>query len=240
MNSLNSGYVGPVIVPCNLNLALCYLKLSEGLILKNAQDKRKDQLLEKCVKVCDDVLKLWEMQKSQKQTGGKDKQFIDSIKACKAYVRKGKALEMQDRKSDAIDCYNKVIKIDPQNTLAKEALLKIWAKQDASSQVQNVKPIVETNTTTMPFPSWDQFKKSEGNSASISGDDDLPMISNRLPMGLNSNQRMQINMAEQQQEEMEELSGLKGALILIVRIIFDIIGGLFGYGTISPTYYNYM
>jgi hypothetical protein len=61
MNSLNSGYVGPVIVPCNLNLALCYLKLSEGLILKNAQDKRKDQLLEKCVKVCDDVLTLWKM-----------------------------------------------------------------------------------------------------------------------------------------------------------------------------------
>ena len=39
--------------------------------------------------------------------------------------------------------------------------------------------------------------------------------------------------------EMRELEGLSGIIILLVRIILDICGGLFGFGTLSPTNYNY-
>lgn len=234
MMSLNNKMLVPVIVPCNLNLALCYLKLSEAILLKNPKNKLKDEYLEKCIKVCDDVVKLWDMQKTQSTTS--DKKQMTKIKAAKAYVRKGKALEMLNRIPEATGCFNRVLKIDKNNALAKEALLKIGAKHDASAN-----PIPSIRTEEIhSLKNRDLFKRSEANTASLSGDQDLSRIDNELLRGVNT-QRIQMDLNGQNTAaEMEELIGLRGALILIVRIIFDIIGGLFGYGTISPTYYNYM
>lgn len=87
----------------------------------------------------------------------------------------------------------------------------------------------------------DTLKISEPNSGSVSGDNDVMSLEHRFRGSQrNRQQRFQNIDNTLQQENLEELSGLKGALILIVRIIFDIFGGIFGYGTISPTYYNYM
>lgn len=36
-----------------------------------------------------------------------------------------------------------------------------------------------------------------------------------------------------------ELQGISGALILVFRIACDIVGGVIGYGILSPTYYKY-
>lgn len=44
---------------------------------------------------------------------------------------------------------------------------------------------------------------------------------------------------EESELQIEELEGIGGALILIFRIICDIIGSIFGYGVLSPVYYNY-
>lgn len=129
------------------------------------------------------------------------------------------------------------MKIDSENTLAKEGLLKINAKKEAYiSEKKKVKNPKSTNLLRK-----DTVKLSDNNSGSVSGDNDVMSLEHRF----RSRQRNPLHQFHSidntlQQENLEELTGLKGALILIVRIIFDIFGGLFGYGTISPTYYNYM
>ena len=232
MMSLNQSMLLPVIVPCNLNLALCYLKLSEALILSDSKDLLKDEFLLKCIRVCEDVIKLWDMQKTQKLVKGKKQ--LTKIKVAKAYVRKGKALEMLGRISEATECFNRVLKMDPGNALAKEALLKIGAKKEAStSPIFNVH-----NEDFSELKNRDLFRNSEQNTVSA----ETERIDNSL---LNRNGNLTtgsipLNLNNQETANLEELQGLKGAIILVFRIIFDIIGGLLGYGTISPTYYNYM
>lgn len=60
LETLNTEYLKQLILPCNLNMALCFLKINQ---------------YQKCVKMCDDALKIDE-------------------KNVKALLRKGKALEM--------------------------------------------------------------------------------------------------------------------------------------------------
>lgn len=138
--------------------------------------------------------------------------------------------------AEASNFYQTVLKIDPSNGLAKEALLKIGAKKEAQTN-----PVLSMKCEEIGnLKNRDLFKKSE-KTASLSGDLEYPGLDNRLMRGVNAQRRIsRERSANTDTAEMEELQGLRGALILIVRIIFDIIGGLLGYGTISPTYYNYM
>ena len=63
LETLNTKYVKQLILPCNLNMSLCLLKTG---------------MYEKCIKVCDDALKI-------------DKNSV------RAYMRKGKALEITSK-----------------------------------------------------------------------------------------------------------------------------------------------
>lgn len=122
--------------------------------------------------------------------------------------------------------------------LAKEGLLKVNAKNEANDL--EIKKKVKNSKSTN-FLRSDPTRISEGNSASLSGENDILSLENRF--GTKHKIRMR-NLARMEnsptEEPLEELTGLKGAIILIVRIIIDIIGSILGYGTISPTYYNYM
>lgn len=56
MVHMNEVFMSALIVPCNLNLSLCYLKLTEELLLLNTESDGLKENLEKCIVCCEDVI----------------------------------------------------------------------------------------------------------------------------------------------------------------------------------------